>query len=382
MTNQGEKSEIKLINLLDFSTPMLSDYFKSIGEPGYRASQVIKWIHQLGVTDFALMTNLSKKLRAHLTEHCEVPMPEVVLDSTSSDGTRKFLLKLSCGNCVEAVFIPEKGRGTLCVSSQVGCALNCTFCSTAQHGFNRNLKISEIIGQVYVAARALKQDITVGFKPLTNVVMMGMGEPLLNFDNVVAAMDLMRDDFGYNISKYRLTLSTSGVVPNIYKLAEVSDVALAISLHAPTDELRTTLVPINKKYPIKELMDACRAYFIKEPKRSITIEYVMLKNINDQPKHARALAQLLKTMNTKINLIPFNTFPGTEYVCSSGNTIERFRKILTDAGLNAFTRKTRGDDIDAACGQLAGEFKDRTRRSRVHQEKASQRLQDIQVVTE
>lgn len=370
------------INLLDFSRPMLTDYFKSIGEPGYRASQVIKWIHQFGVSDFNLMTNLSKNLRAHLIEHCEVPMPEVALDSTSSDGTRKFLLKLNCGNCIETVYIPEEGRGTLCVSSQVGCSLNCTFCSTAQHGFNRNLKVSEIIGQVYVAARALKQDINNGFKPLTNIVMMGMGEPLLNLENVLAAMDIMRDDFAYCISKYRLTLSTSGVVPNIYKLAELSDVALAISLHAPTDELRTKLVPLNKKYPIAELMQACRDYFKKEPKRSITIEYVMLKNMNDQPEHARALIKLLKNMKTKINLIPFNTFPGTHYQCSDLNTINKFRKILIDAGMNAFTRKTRGDDIDAACGQLAGEFHDRTRRSRTHQEKASQRLESIQVVTE
>ena len=370
------------INLLDFSRPMLTNYFKNIGEPGYRASQVIKWVHQLGVSDFDLMTNLSKNLRAHLIEHCEVPMPEVVLDSTSADGTRKFLLKLSCGNCIETVFIPEEGRGTLCVSSQVGCSLNCTFCSTAQHGYNRNLKISEIIGQVYVAAKALNQDVNNGFKPLTNIVMMGMGEPLLNFDNVLAAMDIMRDDFAYCISKYRLTLSTSGVVPNIYKLAEQTDVALAISLHAPTDELRTKLVPLNKKYPISELMQACRDYFKKEPKRSITIEYVMLKNMNDQPEHARALIKLLKNMKTKINLIPFNTFPGTHYECSDLNTINTFRKILVDAGMHAFTRKTRGDDIDAACGQLAGEFHDRARRSKTHQTKASLRLQDIQVITE
>lgn len=335
---------------------MLAAYFESIGEPAYRASQVIKWIHQFGVRDFTLMTNLSKRLRAHLEAECEVSPPELVLDQHAADGTRKFLLKLNCGNCVETVYIPEKARGTLCISSQVGCSLNCRFCSTGAQGYNRDLSIAEIIGQVYIAARALSQ-------PITNVVMMGMGEPLLNFDNVVAAMDIMRDDFGYHISKYRLTLSTSGIVPNIYKLSDVTDVSLAISLHAPTDTLRTELVPINKKYPLAELMQACRDYFTKEPRRSITMEYVMLKNVNDKPEHAHALVKLLKDIRCKVNLIPFNTFPGTTYERSDDQSIDRFSDILQAAGFNTITRRTRGDDIDAACGQLAGQFKDRTSRS-------------------
>ncbi len=352
---------IEKVNLLNFDRKGLGEYFVSIGEPAYRASQVIQWIHQLGAKDFDIMTNISKTLRARMQELCEIKTPEVIFDRLSKDGTRKFLLKLSCGNSIETVYIPEDDRGTLCVSSQVGCSLNCTFCSTGTQGYNRNLNIAEIIGQVYVAHHLMATEEKP--RPITNVVMMGMGEPLLNFDNVVAAMNLMQDDFAYGISKYRLTLSTAGVVPKIYELAKISDVALAISLHAPNDALRCELVPINKKYPIAELMAACKDYFKDAPRRHITMEYVMLKGVNDQPEHARQLIKLLSDINCKINLIPFNPFPGTRYQRSDRTTIDAFRDILMRAGLQTVTRKTRGDDIDAACGQLAGEFKDRTKRS-------------------
>ncbi|MFN3234285.1 MAG: 23S rRNA (adenine(2503)-C(2))-methyltransferase RlmN [Gammaproteobacteria bacterium] len=346
-----------MINLLNFNRQAMSDYLVSLGEKPYRGAQLLKWIHQHGITDFDAMTNISKTLRATLSEKAIVKTPEVAMDKISDDGTRKFLLRLDCGNCIETVFIPEKDRGTLCVSSQVGCALNCTFCFTAQSGFNRNLTVAEIIGQVWVATHSLD-------RPITNVVMMGMGEPLLNFDNVIAAMDIMMDDYGYNISKHRLTLSTSGVVPDMYRLAEKTNVSLAVSLHAPNDELRTELVPINKKYPIKELMQACKHYFKDEPRRSIVMEYVMLKGINDHPKHARQLIKILSDVRAKVNLIPFNTFKGTQYECSDIETIDIFRDILMKAGIQTNTRKTRGEDIDAACGQLAGNFHDRTRRSK------------------
>lgn len=342
----------------------MREYFADLGEPAFRGDQVLQWIHQYGITDFDQMTNLSKSLRATLKENCTVELPEIALDRTSNDGTRKFLLRLSCGNCIETVYIPEENRATLCVSSQVGCSLNCTFCSTAQHGYNRNLTVAEIIAQLWVASRAFTEDGSIKkHRPITNVVMMGMGEPLLNFDNVVAAMDIMRDDFAYSISKYRLTLSTSGVVPKIYELAKQTNVALAISLHAPNDDLRTQIVPINKKYPIKELMSACQEYFKDEPRRFVTIEYVMLKGVNDQTEHAYQLIKVLKSVKSKVNLIPFNPFPGTKFECSSRKTIDEFRQILLEAGINTVTRKTRGDDIDAACGQLSGEFHDRTRRS-------------------
>ncbi len=348
-------------NLLNFDRKGLGEYFVSIGEPAYRSSQIIQWIHQLGAKDFDVMTNVSKTLRARLKELCEIKTPEVVMDRLSKDGTRKFLIRLSCGNCVESVFIPEDDRGTLCVSSQVGCSLNCTFCSTGSQGYNRNLTTAEMIGQVYVAHRLMATPER--SRPITNVVMMGMGEPLLNFDNVVAAMNVMQDDFGYGISKYRLTLSTAGVVPKIYELAKVSNVALAISLHAPNDKLRSEIVPLNKKYPIAELMQACKDYFKDAPRRHITMEYVMLKGVNDQPEHARQLIKLLCDIHCKVNLIPFNPFPGTRYERSDRATIDRFRDMLMQAGLQTVTRKTRGEDIDAACGQLAGEFKDRTKRS-------------------
>lgn len=351
------------INLLNFNEAQMRDYFSSLGEQPYRARQVLQWIHHFGQTDFAQMTNLSKALREKLSSACEIRVPEIMTTQASKDGTHKWLLKLSCGNCIETVFIPEKTRGTLCVSSQVGCGLNCTFCSTAKQGFNRNLTTAEIIGQVWVAVRTLSQIKGEHDKRVTNVVMMGMGEPLLNFDAVVSAMDIMLDDFAYGLAKRRVTLSTSGVIPEMLRLREASPVALAVSLHAPTDELRNVLVPINKKYPLEQLMAVCRDYFKDEPRRVVTFEYVMLKGVNDQPEHAKALCKLLRDVPAKVNLIPFNPFPMTEYECSEPETIIEFRDYLIHKGINTITRKTRGDDIDAACGQLAGEVMDRTSRS-------------------
>ena len=352
------------VNLLNFNEAQMREFFHTLGEQPYRARQVLQWIHHFGQTDFALMSNLSKVLRSKLTAMSEIRVPEIVSTQASQDGTHKWLLKLACGNCIETVFIPEKLRGTLCVSSQVGCGLNCTFCSTAKQGFNRNLSTAEIIGQVWVAVRTLSQLKGEHDKRITNVVMMGMGEPLLNFDAVVAAMDIMLDDFAYGLAKRRVTLSTSGVIPEMIRLQERSPVALAVSLHAPTDALRDVLVPINKKYPLAQLMAVCRDYFKNEPRRVVTFEYVMLKGVNDQPEHAKELCKLLKDVPAKVNLIPFNPFPMTEYECSDKATIATFRDYLINKGINTITRKTRGDDIDAACGQLAGEVNDRTSRSR------------------
>ena len=352
------------VNLLNFNEAQMREFFHTLGEQPYRARQVLQWIHHFGQTDFALMSNLSKVLRSKLTAMSEIRVPEIVSTQASQDGTHKWLLKLACGNCIETVFIPEKSRGTLCVSSQVGCGLNCTFCSTAKQGFNRNLSTAEIIGQVWVAVRTLSQLKGEHDKRITNVVMMGMGEPLLNFDAVVAAMDIMLDDFAYGLAKRRVTLSTSGVIPEMIRLQERSPVALAVSLHAPTDALRDVLVPINKKYPLAQLMAVCRDYFKNEPRRVVTFEYVMLKGVNDQPEHAKELCKLLKDVPAKVNLIPFNPFPMTEYECSDKATIATFRDYLNNNGINTITRKTRGDDIDAACGQLAGEVNDRTSRSR------------------
>lgn len=351
-------------NLLNFNEVQLRDFFSSIGEQPYRARQVLQWIHQFGQTDFQKMSNLSKNLRNKLTELSDIRLPEIVTTQISQDGTHKWLLKLACGNCIETVFIPEATRGTLCVSSQVGCGLNCSFCSTAKQGFNRNLSTAEIIGQVWIAVRTLSQRQGEHDKRVTNIVMMGMGEPLLNFDAVVTAMDIMLDDFGYGLAKRRVTLSTSGVIPEMLRLRERSPVALAVSLHAPTDALRDQLVPINKKYPLAQLMAVCREYFKDEPRRVVTFEYVMLKGVNDQLEHAKALCKLLRDVPAKVNLIPFNPFPMTEYTCSDPETILAFRDYLTQKGINTITRKTRGDDIDAACGQLAGTVQDRTSRSR------------------
>lgn len=350
------------VNLLNLDQQAMKAFFAERGEKAFRASQLLKWLYQHGVDDIETMTNLGKVLRARLQDECEIVMPEVVYEQASEDGTVKWLLQLTDGNCIETVYIPEGDRGTLCVSSQVGCTLKCSFCSTARQGFNRNLEVYEIISQVRVAARTLGGGVKDG-RAITNVVMMGMGEPLLNFDNVVSAMDLMMDDLAYGLSKRRITLSTAGVVPALDRLREVSDVSLAVSLHATNDELRDEIVPINKKYPIKVLLDACRRYIADKPHRKVTFEYVMLDGINDSVAEAKKLAKLLEGIPSKVNLIPFNPFPGSDYECSSREVIDRFQETLIKAGLVTIRRKTRGEDIDAACGQLVGQVKDRTRRS-------------------
>lgn len=349
------------VNLLEFDRDALEKYFGSIGEKPFRARQLLQWMHQQGITDFDAMTNLSKELRTRLKEVASVVPPEVVTDQLAADGTRKWLLKLADGNCIETVFIPEAERGTLCVSSQVGCTLNCSFCATGHQGFSRNLTVGEIIGQLFVARAALIHD-GAGERPISNVVLMGMGEPLLNFDAVVPAINLMREDLAYGISWRRITLSTAGLVPMIDKLRATSPVSLAVSLHATNDTLRDVLVPLNKKYPIAELLDACRRYVADEPRWRITFEYVMLDGVNDSLAEAHALVKLLEDVPSKVNLIPFNPFPETQYRRSSAERINAFRDVLMAAGLMTITRRTRGDDIDAACGQLAGRVQDRTRR--------------------
>jgi len=350
-------------NLLGLNKKALADFFVSLGEPAWRSTQVLQWIHFHGVREVSQMSNLSKTLRSKLEPLVEITPPHVAYESTASDGTHKWIIRLSDGNSIETVFIPEKTRGTLCVSSQAGCTLNCDFCSTGKQGFNRNLTTAEIIGQVWIAARSLSKMNGLHDHAITNVVMMGMGEPLLNFDNVVAAMDIMLDDHAYGLSKRRVTLSTAGVVPAMEALRKVSDVALAVSLHAPNDILRNELVPLNRKYPLKELMKVCRDYFKDDPRRYVTMEYVMLDGVNDTPKHAAELIRLLHDVRAKVNLIPFNPFPGTHYKRSTPETIDHFRNTLMNAGINTITRKTRGENIDAACGQLVGQIQDRTRRS-------------------
>ena len=349
------------INLLNLDRAAMQEFFAGIGEKPFRATQVIQWIHQYGVDDFDAMTNLSKELRARLKEIADIRVPEIIQDQTAADGTRKWLLRLDDGNAVETVFIPEEDRGTLCVSSQVGCTLNCSFCSTGHQGFNRSLATAEIIAQVLVANRALGRD-PKGERIITNVVLMGMGEPLLNFDNVLPAMRLMLDDYAYGLSRRRVTLSTAGVVPGLSRLREECPVSLAVSLHAPNDALRDQLVPLNKKYPIRELLEACRNYCADSPRSRVTFEYVMLDGVNDSVAHAHELVALLRDVPSKINLIPFNPFPQTSYRRSPREVIDRFREVLIAAGMTTITRKTRGDDIDAACGQLAGRVQDRTRR--------------------
>ncbi|MBB2757537.1 23S rRNA (adenine2503-C2)-methyltransferase [Xanthomonas arboricola] len=365
--------ELRKQNLLDLDREGLERFFAdTLGEARYRAHQVMKWIHHRYVTDFDQMTDLGKALRAKLHQHAEVLVPNVVFDKPSTDGTHKWLLAMGTDgkNAIETVYIPDKGRGTLCVSSQVGCGLNCTFCSTATQGFNRNLTTAEIVGQVWVAARHLG-NVPHQQRRLTNVVMMGMGEPLMNFDNVVRAMSVMRDDLGYGLASKRVTLSTSGLVPMIDRLSTESDVSLAVSLHAANDTLRESLVPLNKKYPIAELMESCARYLRGNKKRdSVTFEYTLMKGINDQPEHARQLARLMRQFDNavqskdagKVNLIPFNPFPGTRYERSGETEIRAFQKILLDAQVLTMVRRTRGDDIDAACGQLKGQVMDRTRR--------------------
>ena len=357
-------------NLLDLDREGLERFFVDVlGEKKFRAHQVMKWIHHHYVTDFEDMTDLGKALRAKLHERAEVVVPKIQFEKPSADGTHKWLLAMDGKNAIEAVYIPDKGRGTLCVSSQVGCALNCTFCSTGTQGFNRNLSTAEIIGQVWVAAKHLG-NVPHKQRRLTNVVMMGMGEPLMNFDNVVRAMSVMRDDLGYGLANKRVTLSTAGVVPMIDRLGQESDVSLAVSLHAPNDELRTRLVPLNKKYPIAELMESCVRYAQRRKGESITFEYTLMKGVNDQPEHARELIQLMRQFDNrlqmkdaaKVNLIPFNPFPGTAFQRPDDVAVRRFQRLLNEAGRIAPVRRPRGDDIDAACGQLKGQVADRTRR--------------------
>jgi len=346
----------KPLNLLDLDRKAMEAYFVSLGAKPFHGRNVFKWIHKHGVTDFGQMTDLSKKLRAQLAEVAEVRLPEVVLEKPSADGTVKWVMELADGQRVETVWIPDGRRSTVCVSSQVGCALDCAFCSTARQGFNRNLAVGEIVGQLWHAARIMG-------RPPTNVVLMGMGEPLANFEPVVSAMDIMQDDLAYMLSKYRVTISTSGIVPNLYRLREVSDVSLAVSLHAPDNELRNELVPINRKYPLEELIPACRDFIRGDKRRKITWEYVMLDGVNDSDAHAKALIRLLEGTPSKMNLIPFNPFPGSPYRSSPPERIDAFRQRLLKAGIMTIVRKTRGDDIDAACGQLVGKVRDRSGRA-------------------
>ncbi|WP_037586267.1 23S rRNA (adenine(2503)-C(2))-methyltransferase RlmN [Stenoxybacter acetivorans] len=348
-------------NLLNYDLPALTAHFAAMGEKPFRAKQVMRHIHLGGAVCFDDMTDLAKSLREKLTEHADIHVPALITEQHSADGTRKWLLDVGTGNGVETVFIPEETRGTLCISSQIGCALECTFCSTGRQGFNRNLTAAEIIGQLWWANKAL------GVTPknervISNVVMMGMGEPLANFDNVITAVNIMLDDHGYGLSRRRVTVSTSGMVPQMDKLREAAPVALAVSLHASNDAVRDTIVPLNKKYPLAILMAACRRYLEKAPRDFITFEYVMLQGVNDEIQHARELVALVQDVPCKFNLIPFNPFPNSGYQRSSSARIQAFRDVLQAAGLVVTVRKTRGNDIDAACGQLAGQVQDKTRR--------------------
>ena len=349
------------MNLLDLDLDGLTAWFEAIGEKPYRARQVLRWLHQRGAEDFEQMTDLAKGLREKLTQMAQIRPPRLIAGQAAADGTRKFLLEVGPGNRVETVFIPETDRGTLCVSTQVGCALACSFCSTGRQGFNRNLSVAEILGQLWWANKALGRDAG-GERIISNVVLMGMGEPLLNFDNVVTALSVMLDDHAYGLSRRRVTVSTAGIVPAMDRLRERMPVALAVSLHAPDDDLRNELVPINRKYPLRELLAACRRYVAAAPRDFITFEYVMLDGVNDSPAHARALIELTRDVPCKFNLIPFNPFPDSGYRRSPPQTVRRFASELQAAGRIATIRKTRGDDIDAACGQLAGEVQDKSRR--------------------
>ena len=398
-------------NLLDFTLPALTDWFASLGEKPFRAKQVFRWVHQRGESDFDAMTDLAKGLREKLKEVAEVRPPAILSEHRSADGTVKWLFDVGIGNGIETVFIPEDDRGTLCVSSQVGCALDCKFCSTGRSGFNRDLSVAEIIGQLWVANKRLREMAKEGQpyrlapsppaplpqagegsevaltpdpspasgrgeqddgRPISNVVMMGMGEPLNNFENVVASMQMMLDDHAYGLSRRRVTLSTSGVVHQLRKLAAHCPVALAVSLHAPTDELRTKIMPINRSYGIADLLAACKEYLEAAPRDFITFEYILLDGVNDAPAHAKALAKLLRDVPCKINLIPFNPFPESGFTRSKQEAVVRFRDILVEAGYVATVRKTRGDDIDAACGQLAGQVVNRMKKRtvRIHREAA------------
>jgi 23S rRNA (adenine2503-C2)-methyltransferase len=359
------------VNLLNFDHQGMREYFASIGEKPFRADQIMKWIYHFGYDDFELMTNINKKLREKLQRDTEIKAPEISEKQVSDDGTIKYALRLEGGQEVETVWIPENGRATLCVSSQVGCALECTFCSTAQQGFNRNLSVAEIIGQVWRVANDIGATRIAGTRPITNIVMMGMGEPLLNMKNLIPALDTMLNDLGYGLSKRRVTVSTSGVVPALDMLKEKIDCALAISIHAPNNALRDVLVPINKKYPLEEFLAASRRYIDgSKANKQVTIEYVMLDHINDSTEQAHELAIALKDTPSKINLIPFNPYPGSPYKRSSNSRIDRFDKVLQTYGLTVITRRTRGGDIDAACGQLAGDVLDRTKRAAKKEVKA------------
>ena len=366
------------VNILGLPLGKLEDFFDSIGEKKFRATQLIKWIHQEGQREFSKMTNLSKSLRETLARKCEIQLPEIVSCDESSDGTKKWLIKVDGGSCIEMVFIPERERGTLCISSQVGCSLDCSFCATGKQGFHRDLTSAEIIGQLWLAADSFNQFLKNSPRKISNVVMMGMGEPLMNFDNVVDSMSLMLEDNAYGLSKRRVTLSTSGVLPMLDKLGDVIDVSLAISLHAPNDDLRNSLVPINKKYPISKFIDSARGYIEKMPDnhRKVTVEYTLIDKINDRSHHAKELAQLLKDLPCKINLIPFNEFEGSGYKKVTNTALNRFRDILVSEGYTVTVRTTRGDDIAAACGQLAGNVNDKTKR----QKRFKDRIQDIQPV--
>ena len=374
------------VNLLDFGARGLADFCVEIGEKPFRARQLLRWIHQSGVSDFTSMSDLAKALREKLAATAVIEPPRVISDHTASDQTRKWLLSVGAGNGIEMVFIPETNRGTLCISSQVGCALECSFCSTGKQGFNRNLTVAEIVGQLWLANNAVREsscnvaaqtaldghEVTQSSarsRVISNVVFMGMGEPLANFENVVAALDLMLDDNAYGLSRRRVTVSTSGLVPAMDRLGERCPVALAVSLHAPNNELRDQLVPINRKYPLKELLAACQRYLQFAPRDFITFEYVMLHGVNDSISHAHELVQLVRDTPCKFNLIPFNAFPNSGYQRSSPEAVRLFRDVLMQAGLVTTVRKTRGDDIAAACGQLAGQVLDKTRRvSRMGQE--------------
>lgn len=364
------------VNLLGLTEQQLIKFLVDLGEKPFRAKQIMKWLHQMGVVDFDAMTDLSKALRTLLQQKAELSLPEIVSQADSADGTRKWVMRVSGGSCIETVYIPEQGRGTLCVSSQVGCSLDCSFCSTGKQGYMKDLSAAEIVGQIWLAINSYN-----GFDPkrkwvegevgkVTNVVFMGMGEPLLNFDNVVAAMDLMMADKAYGLSKRRVTLSTSGVVPQLERLGEYSDCSLAISLHAPNNPLRDQLVPINKKYPIEKLLQASRDYIdgLSDNKRVITIEYTLIDRVNDSLELAHQLVSLLKNTPCKINLIPFNPFPLSDYKRPSNNRVKAFQRVLNGAGFVAPIRTTRGDDIDAACGQLVGQVEDRTRRAERYQQ--------------
>ena len=353
------------VNLLNSGRPELTALCAQWGEKPFRAKQLLHWIHQSGVADFAAMTDMSKGLRERLAAEAVIAGPAVIRDTVAADGTRKWLMDVGTGNAIETVFIPEAHRGTLCISSQAGCALECSFCATGRQGFNRNLDVAEIIGQLWWANKCLGayDGARGGTRAVSNVVMMGMGEPLANFDNVVAALQLMLDDDAYGLSRRRVTLSTSGLVPAMDRLRDTCPVALAVSLHAPNDALRNELVPINRKYPIRELLAACQRYIEKAPRDFVTFEYVLLAGVNDSEAQARELVDTVAAVPCKVNLIPFNPFAGSGYARSAPEAVARFREILLQAGLVATTRRTRGDDIAAACGQLAGQVADKTRRA-------------------